>query len=92
MHYGIGHMAHNTPGQTPLPAIRSMSGRYASYWNAFLLLNMYMEPQSIQPLENACYLMIAVHRSSTSMTPPPSPPCRKTDAATVHCLEFHPLF
>ena len=36
------------PGrETPLPAIRSMSGRYASYWNAFLYLNVFQLTTSV---------------------------------------------
>ena len=37
------------PGkQTPAYSIRSTSGRYASYWNAFLLCNTCMSPCSCQ--------------------------------------------
>ena len=38
------------PEQTPPPpGIRSMSGRYASYWNAFLLLRLRLHVPSTSP-------------------------------------------
>ena len=32
-------LGHTHPGIPPPPGIRSMSGRYASYWNAFLFVD-----------------------------------------------------
>ena len=38
---GSRHPLREQAPQPPPPGIRSMSGRYASYWNAFLLSNIF---------------------------------------------------
>ena len=39
-------------GRPPLPIIRSMSGRYASYWNAFLFFGMSARSDICTPTFN----------------------------------------
>ena len=41
----------------------------------------------------SCYVTMVDHRLPiVFVTTAPIHICRKKDAATVHCLEFHPLF
>ena len=66
MHYGIDHM-----GRHPAPPAKwSMSGRYASYWNAFLLykdLQVYCE---ILLLNNKTLCRINFRLRTQGLAPP----------------------
>ena len=53
--YGIGHMVHptvtpwsHTPGHTHTPSHPLPRGKYASYWNAFLLSHLSKKKNYVQ--------------------------------------------
>ena len=46
------------PEQTPPPRIRSMSGWYASYWNAFLFSSVTLLNQTILPVHSVVFVDI----------------------------------
>ena len=47
---------HTPPGQTPLPPAGHDTGRYASYWNAFLLEILSLTTRSQRPKKQSnCY-------------------------------------
>ena len=46
------------PEPTPSPPIRSMSGRYASYWNAFLFSSVTLLNQTILPVHSVVFVDI----------------------------------
>ena len=58
MHWGAcmaGGVTHTPPGRYYRYGIRSMSGRYASYWNAFLLIIGLLMGNGSNPYLCVCY-------------------------------------